>query len=73
MKYWLLALLVALLSACGGGGGGGAISVATPDNGGESGSPTTIESQISSQLSAMEREIDKLPAAERADYQSLRD
>ena len=71
MKYGLLVLFMALISACGGGGGGGAISVATPDNGGESGSPTTIESRISSQLSAMEREIDKLPADERADYKSI--
>ena len=71
LKYGLLVLCMALISACGGGGGGGAISVATPDNGGESGSPTTIESRISSQLSAMEREIDKLPADERADYKSI--
>ena len=32
MKYWLLALLVALLSACGGGGGGGAVSLETQDD-----------------------------------------
>ena len=74
MKYGLLVLFMALISACGGGGGGGAISVATPDNGGESGSPTTIESQISSQLSAMEDAIeatDELSDDERADYKSI--
>ena len=74
LKYGLLVLCMALISACGGGGGGGAISVATPDNGGESGSPTTIESQISSQLSAMEDAIeaaDELSDDERADYKSI--
>ena len=74
LKYGLLVLFVALISACGGGGGGGAISVATPDNGGESVSPTTIESQISSQLSAMEDAIeaaDELSDDERADYKSV--
>ena len=59
MKYWLLALCVALLSACG-GGGGGAVSM----------EPPTDSAALMSQLGEARTEIvASLPADKRAEFE----
>ena len=59
MKYWLLALLVALLSACG-GGGGGAVSLEPQDD----------SATLMRQLADARTEIAGIPLGKQPEYES---
>ena len=60
MKYWLLALCVALLSACGGGGGGGAVSM----------EPPTDSAALMRQLADARTEIAGIPLGRQPEYEN---
>ena len=59
MKYWLLALCVALLSACGGGGGGGSVSM----------EPPTDSAALMRQLADARTEITEIPENRQTEYE----